>query len=247
MKFTKKLINSLPIKTKSTLVICLVKQDLRWGKSPFERRESAEILIREALRNGKKSFGELLTLTNLSRTALANNLKRMYRRREVTKEVSPKDFRVTYYLLTKKGEALLYKQQEIATLNSKTFKARREDFTVLSPEDVSKIVGATVNAFLALQGKVLCEIYPLGRSRELLKQCVSFSIFSDEAGSDGSLETVTKVAESAKSAMLGAMEVLNESDLRRISKYAVVFRFDKDKVDEYLRTYEAVCKKRALS
>jgi len=229
------------------LVLVGLKQDLRWGKSPSERRECAEILIREALSDGQKSFSELLTLTNLSRTALANNLKQMYRRREVTKEMSFKDFRVTYYSLTKKGETLLHKQREIAALNSKTFKARNEDFTVLSPEDVSKIVGATVDAFLALQSKVICQIYPLGRSRELLRQCVSFSVFSDETKSNEKLETIMKVAESAKSAMLGAMEVLNETDLQRISNYAIIFRFDKDKINEYLRTLKAVCKKIPLS
>lgn len=54
------------------------------------------------------------------------------------------------------------------------------------------------------------------RCRILETRCVSFSVFSDETKSDEKLETIIKVAESAKSAMLGAMEVLNKSDLQRI-------------------------------
>jgi DNA-binding MarR family transcriptional regulator len=92
------------------------KGDYRIGKSASKRKAGAQSAIREALKRGKETFGELLAETGLSRPALAANLKKMYEGGEVERKTDRKDYRVTRYSLTVKGGRAYEKQKDIDSL-----------------------------------------------------------------------------------------------------------------------------------
>lgn len=93
-----------------------LKKDYRKGFSPRRRTTECQKAIRNALRQGKKTFGNLLDETGLGRPTLAFHLKEMHKKGELRRETDPKDYRITYYSLTNKGRDELHRQDDIETI-----------------------------------------------------------------------------------------------------------------------------------
>jgi DNA-binding MarR family transcriptional regulator len=191
-------------------------------------------LILEALKDGRKKFGELLVRTGLSRPALASNLKQMCENGAVERESNSEDYRISYYSLTSKGWNTLRKQEDIAVLGSSEFNVRADDFTSLASEDVSKIAEAIAGA---LQKGI--DVCIWGPAENILKECISFSIYSSKKPKGKALENARRFAEIAKSAMLVEIGASSRSELSKIPSVTIVFRFNKDKIDKYAKTWVA--------
>jgi DNA-binding HxlR family transcriptional regulator len=216
-------------------------KDYRWGKSPSVRKQISQNLIRQALKDGKKKFKDLLEETGLSRPALAANLKEMYRNEEVKKEADPKDYRVTYYSLTSLGVNEIHRQEEVRFLDNARKYARRDDINTLFSEDIAKISDNIAMALKTMFEKGLVHTF----FPTLPEDGITFSIYSISKGKE-TLKNAAKLAEVAKSAMLASIVTLNKNELEKISDAAIVFRFNRDKINEYLTTICAEKRKETL-
>lgn len=209
-----------------------MKRDLRWGKSSFERRQSAQNLIIEALLDGKKKFKELREITGLSEPALASNLKELHRNGDVIREVDPNDFRVTYYSLTPNGLKRAQQQEDLVFLGNSRLDVKADDFAALASDDVVKIARGIVYALkYTFQKGLICAIERV--LDYVPPECVSFSIYS---GKGSVPKSVRRLAEVAKSALLVEMATLNQRELTKLSNVGIVFRFNIDKIDSYMKT-----------
>jgi DNA-binding HxlR family transcriptional regulator len=94
------------------------EKDYRLGKGPTERADSARRAILAALKQGKERFRDLENETELSRPALASNLKEMNRRGLIERKTDSEDYRITRYSLTEKGLKEYEKQKDIETLEN---------------------------------------------------------------------------------------------------------------------------------
>src|SRR5271157_384768 len=92
------------------------KRDYRTGKDANKRTAAVQNAIREALKRGKETFGDLLVETGLSRPALAVNLKKLHEGGEVERRTDRKDYRITRYSLTVKGGRAYEKQKDLDSL-----------------------------------------------------------------------------------------------------------------------------------
>jgi len=181
------------------------KIDYRRGFPPWRRKRECQRAIRDALRQGKKTFGNLLDETHASRSTLAFHLKEMHKKGHVERETDPKDYRITYYSLTSKGRGELHRQEDIDTLAS-------AEFLLFSPEIIT---GLTDALFKFLEPSIRQYILTLEEEDfKLLKECITYSIYSDKP-------------------------LKNEI-------ISLVFKFDRDKIDEYLRKVEDEIRKEPL-
>jgi DNA-binding MarR family transcriptional regulator len=194
--------------------------------------------IGNVLRQGERTFSELLEATGLSRSALAFHLKKMHTEGEVSRRMYPKDFRVTFYSLTDKGRSKLHKHEDIVFLGSAKFNVKEDGFTALSSEDFSEVAKGIAEALQHVfkKGLIAC-IW--GPSESLLKECVSFSIYSKNKLNIKALKTAKRLAEIAKSAMLAGIGSSSSSELNNTPSFTIVFRVNKDKMNEYLKTWVA--------
>jgi DNA-binding MarR family transcriptional regulator len=92
------------------------KRDYRMGKNASKRTTDAKNAIRDALSEGKETFGELEEETRLSRPALAANLKKLHEGGEIERKTDRKDYRITRYSLTVKGGRAHEKQKDLESL-----------------------------------------------------------------------------------------------------------------------------------
>jgi DNA-binding HxlR family transcriptional regulator len=212
-----------------------MKKDHRWGRGPSKRKQSSLNLIREALKDGKKRFTDLLEATGLSRPALADNLKEMYRNGEVEKEVDSEDYRIKYYSLTPYGRNEIHKQEEIVFLGSaQALDVKADNFVTINPE-VAAIISETIHEALKhIHTRQLCAIKRVEEG--VPEDCIFFSIYSPKK-QQGLKKNSRKLAEVAKSAMLAEIRTLHKRELARISDIAIVFRFNKSIIEEHLRKY----------
>lgn len=210
------------------------KIDYRKGVSPRRRRTECQKAIRNALRQGKNTFGNLLNETDLSRSTLASHLKEMHKKGEVEREQNPKDYRVTYYSLTNDGVNELRRQEDIEALSS-------AEFTFLSSKAVAKLMDA-FSRFLEPSFREHL-FRSVEKDSKILGECVTLSIYSDRPslGNARIKNYVIELAELAKSSMLSRY-VDDPRYLEKIDNLTLVFRFDRDKlsqVKDYLQKVEA--------
>jgi DNA-binding MarR family transcriptional regulator len=219
-----------------------MKKDHRWGKGPSERKQRSLNLIREALKEGRKTFTDLLEATGLSRPALAYNLKEMYRNGEVEKEVDPKDYRVKYYSLTPYGRNEIHKQEEIVFLHrARALDVETDKFLTINPE-IAATISETIHETLKhIHTKaVACTIKRI--KEEVPDNCIFFSIYS-LAKKQGVKKIARRLAEIAKSAMLAEIRTLDKRELSKMPDVAIVFRFNKSIIEKHLRAVHAICQK----
>jgi DNA-binding MarR family transcriptional regulator len=109
----------------------LSSKDYRMGNSADKRTVEAQSAIREALKRGRETFGDLRIETGLSRPALATNLKKMYKSGEVERKTDSNDYRITRYSMTVKGGQAYEKQKDLESL---------KDMEVLSMTGLMNII-----------------------------------------------------------------------------------------------------------
>jgi len=201
-----------------------LKIDYRMGVSPQERTTKCETAIRNALRQGKKTFGNLLKETKMSRSTLASHLKEMYKKRHVERETDPKDYRITYYSLTSKGRGELRRQEDIDTL-------------VSSPEI---IVGLTDALIKFLEPSIRHYIITLEeKDSNLLKECITYSIYSDSSLKNEVRDYARELTELAAKSMLSEFAIPTRRQvIKKMPNISLVFKFDWDKIEKYLQTVE---------
>lgn len=215
-----------------------MKENHRIGRGPAKRREHSEKLIRTALKDGKRTFKELLKATGLSRPALADRLKEMLKHRELLKEADSEDCRIRYYSLTTLGLQKLQQQEELSFLNNAKLSVKTEAFTVVDAETASRISEALVKTMEHMMCKGI--IYAIEHVKtNPPKDCIVLSIFTNRRFR-GSLKCQMRLAEIAKCAMLAEMGRLSRRELEKLSETAIVFRFSKDKINKWLKTLYAV-------
>jgi DNA-binding MarR family transcriptional regulator len=111
------------------------KGDYRIGKDASKRTGDAQNAIREALKHGKETFGELKAETGLSAPALAANLKKLYEGGQIERKTDRKDYRITRYSLTVNGGRAYEKQKDLESL---------KDMEVLSMTGLMDIIKASM-------------------------------------------------------------------------------------------------------
>lgn len=216
-----------------------MKHDLRWGKSPFKRKQSAQNLIIEALLDGKKKFKELREITGLSDPALASNLKELHQNGYVAREVDPNDFRITYYSLTPDGLKMAQQQEDLVFLGNSRLDVKADDFATLASEDIVKIAeGISTALKYTFQKSLVCTIEKV--SNYIPPECVSFSIYSSGRRTPKGMR---RLAEVAKTALLAEMVRLDKRELRKLPNICIIFRFNKDKIEKHIKTVYAISKK----
>ena len=214
------------------------KIDYRRGFPPWRRKRECQRAIRDALRQGKKTFGNLLDETHASRSTLAFHLKEMHKKGHVERETDPKDYRITYYSLTSKGRGELHRQEDIDTLAS-------AEFLLFSPEIIT---GLTDALFKFLEPSIRQYILTLEEEDfKLLKECITYSIYSDKPLKNEIRDYVRGLAELAATSMLSEFAISTRRDaIKKIPNISLVFKFDRDKIDEYLRKVEDEIRKEPL-
>lgn len=223
------------------------KIDYRVTVPPRNRPTKCQNAIRKALRKGKKTFGNLLDETGLSRSTLASHLKEMHKKEEVAREPDPKDYRVTLYSLDKNGMDELRRQEDIETLSSAETRLSFEELVLPFGKAVAKLIESS-RRFLepSLREdwfRSVAEDYNLG-------ECVTSSIYYDRSslGNAGSKNYVSELAELAKTTMLSKY-VTDPRYLEKTNNLILVFRFDKNKLSQvkrYLQKVKAEMKREPL-
>jgi DNA-binding MarR family transcriptional regulator len=207
-----------------------LKIEYRIGVPPGQRKTKCETAIRNALRQGKKTFGNLLDETDLSRSTLAFHLKEMHKKGHVERETDPKDYRIRYYSLTSKGRGEVRRQEDIDTLAS-------AEFLLFSPEIISGLTDALIKF---LEPSIRQHILTLEeKDSNLLKECITYSIYSDSLLKNEVREYASELAELATASMLSEFVISTQRQvIKKMPNISLVFKFDKDKIEKYLQKVE---------
>jgi DNA-binding MarR family transcriptional regulator len=207
------------------------KTDYRKGVPPWRRIKECQKAIRNALKQSKKTFGNLLEETGLSRSTLAFHLKEMYKQGHVDREMDLTDYRVTYYSLTEKGKGEIHKQEDVDTL------AFASEFLFPPPEVTARLADAIVK-FL----KPSIREYVLTLKKEdvrFFKECVTYSVYSDEPLKNEVKNHVERLAEqAAKSILFELVESAQKCEIDQAPKISLVFKFEWNKINEFLQKVE---------
>jgi len=217
------------------------KIDYRVATSPIKRPTKCRNAIRIALRKGKKTFGNLLGETDLSRSTLAFHLKEMHKKGEVEREPDPKDYRVTCYSLSNDGMNELRRQEDIEILGSAESSLGFEEFMSLSSEAAEKLVNALTSFLEPSIQKFFFR--SAEEDPKFPKKVLTYRIYSSGAFLKNTKvkNYVREFAEQAKISMLTTY-AKDPRYLENINNLTLVFRFDKDKlrqVKEYMKEVDA--------
>lgn len=214
------------------------KIDYRRGGPPWKRTKESQRVIRGALRQGKKTFGDLLDETDLSRSTLAFHLKEMHKKGHVKRETNPKDYRITYYSLTSKGKGELRRQEDIDTLAS-------AEFFLPSPEIIAGLTDALLKF---LEPSIRQHLLTLEEEdSKLLKECMTYSIYSDSPLKNEVRDYASRLAKLTAKFMLSELVISTRRHvIKKIPNISLVFKFDRDKIDKYLQKVEDEMNKEPL-
>ena len=238
------------------------KKDYREGTRPSRRRVEAKNAIREALVHSKGTFGGLLEKTELSRPALASNLKKMYREEEVERQTDSKDYRITHYLLTNKGRREYGKQKDLEALKQMEFLAVGDLMETLKGSMI-KLINSVTYVMEAPQLRISIKnpkkaphaptymferkeeaVFPQLRKEdfEVLDKCLTLSVYSESVENKGAflIPTLRKFLESIRS--ITSSESVDVQRLEKIPNLTFVFRLSRDKLIEQ---YEYLKKSKA--
>ena len=206
------------------------KTGYRTGLSPKRRRTECQNAIRDALRQGKKTFGELLLEKHMSRSTLAFHLKEMHQKGQLERQKDHNDYRITYYTLTKLGRGELRRQEDINTLSS-------AKFLFPSPEIVE---GVTKALFELLKPSIREYILALSdEDSKLLKDAITYSIYSENPLKNKVRDYVNELAKLAASSMLSQLAVPTQRHvIKKMPNISLVFKLDSHKIENYLKHVE---------
>jgi DNA-binding MarR family transcriptional regulator len=219
----------------------MIYMSYRKGIPPLRRRMEARQAIIKALRDGEKTFGQLLNETGMSRSTLSFHLKNMHKNREVNRRTDTKDYRVTCYSLTSKGSIELHRQEDIETLSS-------GELMFPPPKMMAELADRLVE-FLkpAIQQELL---HMEMKDSPVLKECITFSIYSNKPLKGEGKDYVESLAELATASMLVELAILTRRrairQFKQIPDLRLVFRLNRTKIEEYLRKVEAEIDKEPL-
>jgi DNA-binding MarR family transcriptional regulator len=215
--------------------------DYRKGIPPQRRRVEARQAIIKALKDGEKKFGQLLKETGMSRSTLAFHLKDMHKEGDVNRRTDPKDYRVTCYSLTSEGRRELHRQEDIETLSS-------AELIFPPPKMMAELADKLVKF---LEPSIRQELLHLElEDSPILKECITFSIYSNKPLKGEGTDYIKSLAELATASMLAELAVLTRRrairQFKKIPNLTLVFRFNRTKIEEYLRKVEAEIDKEPL-
>jgi DNA-binding MarR family transcriptional regulator len=236
-------------------------KDYRIGKSSSKRTVEAQSAIREALRRGKETFGELRTETELSPPALASNLKKMYKDVEVDRKTDSEDYRVTRYSLTDKGLKQYGKQKDLENLKEMESISVRDVMDIIKGQmafllNAVAYVADSPRLIGTLDGKppqlsaspVILEgvgdiALPQLREeeRDVLGKCLRVSVYSRtvENKDAGFIEALKELLALVK--QVAASEDVDTERLKRLPNLTFMFQLDRGLL---IRHYEYLKKAR---
>ena len=213
---------------------------LKKGQKPRWASEETDFVILRCLEqsrdHGGLRFTELFRNTKRSRDTLTRHLKDLFKKNMINYNYLTKR-----YSITRLGLETLQKQEELTFLGSSQLNVKADAFTELSSKDFTKIAEGLAKALEHTMRKGF--ISTIGGVMDVPKDCISFSIYSGSKRKGSAVKNARRLAEMAKSAMLITMATLNKCELRKVSDIAIVFRFNKDKIDKYLTSVSAVTRK----
>lgn len=238
------------------------KKDYRKANRRSHRKVEAQNAIRKALTYGERTFEGLLKMTELSRPALASNLKEMHSIGEVERETDSKDHRVKHYSLTAKGLKKYEKQEDLEALRYMDFLSVGDLVNILKGS-IMKMINAVTYMFESPQLRIsfsdprkvpdaptyLAErtdspIFPQLRKEEceILDKCLTLSVYSEPVENEETtlLSTLEEFLESIRS--ITSSESVDVQRLKKIPNLTFVFRLSRDKLIEQ---YEYLKKSKA--
>lgn len=207
------------------------KTDYRTKKiRPTDRKTDCRKAIIDALTQGKKTFGNLLGETQMSRSTLAFHLKEMHKKGQVEREKDREDYRITHYSLTELGRGELRRQENIGALVS-------AKFLFPSPEEVEGL-GRALFKLLEPSFRHLY-LSLVDQDFMLLKDAVTYSIYSDTLLESKVSDYVNELAKLAASSMLSQLVLPLERKLvEKIPNISLVFELDTHIINKYLQHVE---------
>jgi DNA-binding MarR family transcriptional regulator len=210
--------------------MCGSKIDYRKGLSPSRRTKECWNVIRNTLKQGKKTFADLVRETGLSRSTLAFHLKEKTRHGFLWKETDQDDCRIKYYSLTPKGIRDLRRQEDINYVASAA--------SLLFPlENSERLAAALIEFFGPSVRKYLLDLGE--KDFGLLREGITYSIYSDSPMKKEVEDYARKLAERAFASIMSEFAIPLRRDVtKKLPKISIVFRFNWAKIDEYLQKFE---------
>jgi DNA-binding MarR family transcriptional regulator len=226
--WTKYIIQTKFLNISTFILSFMLKPDYRKGQSALRRKNSSHWAIIIALKNGRKTFSQLLKETALSRSTLASHLKEMVAKGEVEREADTTDYRITYYRLKNYAwSSELQKEEDVHAIDS------MEIVYSIPPEAISNFFRKLADFLEPSLREYIIRI----EADKSLTNYVSYSIYVGSSESRAIGNNLGKIAEKGVLAMLSeivkAPELLDQS-----SDFTIVFRFNKKKITELIQKLE---------